>query len=217
MKNLIKTALIGVAVCSLLPEGKAGNFSVGPKVGTLGAGLEASYLVNPYFSLNGSVNGFKYNRKLHRDDVHYKGSLRMFTLGLTGNLHPFKNGFKVTLGAFYNLNQVKVSAAPSRNIHLSGRTYTPAQVGRINGKVDFNKFSPYLGIGYDSAFYSNSPWSFNCDAGVLYQGRAKARVSATGLSANNPQFLADLRKSVQKSADKFKFYPVLSLGVKYKF
>jgi hypothetical protein len=181
MKSIFKIILTNVILISFFSSAQAHNFAVSPKIGTLGAGVEASYQINSYFSLNTALNGFKLNKKLHKSDIHYNGHLRLLTLGLIANVHPFQNGFKLTGGAFYNLNRLDLSATPSRNVRVSGHTYSSQQLGRLSGNVEFNRLSPYFGLGYDSAFYGDNAWSMNVEVGVLYQGHAKVNIAANGL------------------------------------
>jgi hypothetical protein len=55
----------------------------------------------------------------------------------------------------------------------------------------------------------------------MYSGKAKIKVSATGLVANDQKVINDLNRDANKSLDKvkkyLKFFPVVSIGLKYNF
>ena len=54
----------------------------------------------------------------------------------------------------------------------------------------------------------------------MFQGVPGVSLTADGTMSGNPAFQADLAKEeadVQDEADKFQFYPVLSIGISYQF
>ena len=220
MKNIL-SKIFTISILTLISvSSHANTFAVGPKVGTLGLGLEGSMKINEYCNIAAGVNGFHISKHTDDGQIKYNGSLRMLTAGVTVNAHPFQNGFKVSAGGFYNGNKLDISATPSKNTTINGHNYTPAQIGKVNGSLDFKKVSPYLGIGYDSAFYSSNPWSFNCEAGVLFQGKPRAKInSITGYLQNDRQAIQDLAQDAAKGANKsyIRYYPVVSVGFKYSF
>jgi len=84
-----------------------------------------------------------------------------------------------------------------------------------------NNIAPIVSIGYDSSFISDSSWSFNAEAGVMYSGKSKIKVSATGDLANDRDAMNNLNRDANKSLDKvkkyLKFFPIVSIGLKYNF
>lgn len=196
------------------------NVAVGPKIGTLGAGVEAVVGSGETFNLRIGANAWRYSREIHKDSVKWSGKLNLRTAGIFADYHPFENGFRISAGPVLNYNSLNVSVTPSQNITINGHTYTPTQVGQATGKLKFNKVSPYLGIGYESAFTNDSCLSMNVEAGVLLQGKAKGTFSATGSLANTQsQLLNDLKSNAEKAANKalIRYYPVISIGFKYRF
>lgn len=195
------------------------NFAIGPKIGTLGAGVEAVVGSGEAFNLRINANGWRYSREIHKDTVKWNGKLNLKTAGIFADYHPFENGFRISAGPLLNYNSLNISAAPNQNLTINGHTYTPTQIGKATGKLKFKKVSPYLGIGYESAFTNNSCLSMNVEAGVLFQGKAKGTFSATGSSATQSQFLNDLKSNAEKAANKdfIRYYPVISIGFKYRF
>ena len=140
---------------------------------------------------------------------------------LLADLFPFGNNFRISAGLMLNENEVTMTGKPTnRTYTIGGITYPAALVGSLTGTVDFNTVAPYAGIGYGGAFSDNSNWSFFCDLGVLYQGSPNLSYTADGALSGNPIFEASLekeRKELEDDMSKYEYYPVLSLGVTYKF
>lgn len=180
---------------------------------------EASYRINPYFSFTGSVNGFRITAGINDRIVDLNGKLRLLTAGGSLGIHPFKNNFKFLAGVFYNGNQFELTSMLKRNVTLRGITFTPDQIGSSNLTVHFNRVSPYLGIGFDSAFYCESPWSLFGELGILFQGSPTAKFKRTGGVRTFPLVQEFIRQRAKHAADKFlfRYYPVISIGVKYSF
>lgn len=215
MKIFKKTALISCLSLLLLNHVSADPVSFGAKVGTLGLGVESSYRIDPLLSVTGSVNGFQFTASPHDRDVNFDGKLRLLTAGGSVGIHPFKNGFKILAGVFYDGNQFNLSTMLRHNVTIDRRTFTPEQVGKPGLIIHFNRVSPYLGIGFDSAFCAESSWSLTGELGVLFQGSPKVKLKAH----TYPEVEAYIKHKAKHAADKFllKYFPVLSIGAKYSF
>jgi hypothetical protein len=92
-------------------------------------------------------------------------------------------------------------------------------VGKPKLTIHFNRVSPYLGIGFDSAFCADSSWSLTGELGVLFQGSPKVKFKGTGETKIHPHVQTYIKQKAKHAADKFllKYYPVLSIGAKYSF
>lgn len=216
-----RSLAVALAACALMVSGAASaqQSSVGVSAGTTGLGLEFGYDFNDAFGLRANGNWFRMSKDVESDGVSYDGKLKLFSLGLLGDFYPFDSGFRVTGGAYYNKNRVNLTATPSGNVEIGGTTYTPAQVGSLSGEVDFNKFTPYAGIGYTSN-RGNPGLSFVADAGVMFQGRPDVTLAGSGAITSTPGFQADLereRAEIAHDIRMFRFYPAIRLGVAYRF
>lgn len=219
MKIIKRIPLLPCLSLLLLSHASADPVSFGAKVGTLGLGVESSYRIDPLFSVIGSVNGFQLTATPNDRDINLDGKLRLLTAGASLGIHPFKNGFKVLAGVFYDGNQFNLSSQLRHNVTIEGRTFTPEQVGKPGLIIHFNRVSPYLGIGFDSAFCAESSWSLTGELGVLFQGSPKVKLKGARGAKTYPQVQAYIKHKAKHAADKFllKYYPVLSIGAKYSF
>ncbi len=216
LKILTILLIPAVFLFSALANAKA---AFGVKVGTLGIGPEADVEIIDNLNFRLGVNTFRYSRKFSHNNINWHGKLRLFTLAGLFDYHPFGNGLFLAVGPMYNGNKLRISASPTQNITINNAVYTASQLGTLSGEIKFRKIVPYVGVGYDAAFTSTSNFSFMAEVGVLFQGKVRADVSATGLYANNQKALADIKYDVEQATNKswVRFYPVVALGVKYRF
>lgn len=190
------------------------------QVGTLGPGLNIGYQFSPYFDLRANVNGLKYSRDETINDVKYDADLKLLTAGLLADYYPFQNGFRLTAGAYYNGNKLSGTGHATKDYYgIDINDY-----GYEKASVDYKKFAPYVGFGYQTNDESSN-WMFTADLGVMYQGKAKVQNSTvcyngavcTLLKDQIDRENAEQRSEIQDKADKLKWYPVASIGIGYRF
>ncbi len=225
MKKVILGVCASITIASCLNASMFNTNEISLKAGTLGAGLEYSTDINSHFGLRAGINAYDANKSFTKSDLTYDASVDLRTYSLIADYFPFENGFKLSGGAMYNGNKASVIANSNGATYTLGdTTYTSAEVGSVKGNIDFNKIAPYLGLGYDSAKTKKSGFSFSAEAGALFQGSPKASLEAEygstvsdaqkvlindNLKAEEAQLNSDLRS--------FKIYPVVSIGIGYKF
>jgi hypothetical protein len=198
--------------------------ALGLKGGSLGIGADLTFPLVPD-QLNARVNGnyFSYSTDQTYSNVDYDAKLKLNSLGVLIDWHAFSGKFRFSAGAYHNANKVTVNGKPSAGstYDFNGSTYTSAQVGSLRGSADFNKFSPYLGIGGGNALAKNSRWTFVWDLGVLFSGAPKLGLSSTGGTlSSDPTFQANFeseRRSAEDDANVANVWPVFAFGVAYKF
>ena len=104
---------------------------------------------------------------------------------------------------------------------IGDRTFTVAEVGTLTGDLGFNEVAPYAGIGWGNAVSKDGRWAFMVDVGVLFQGRPDVALASTGGTlSDDPLRTDELRREEANLEDDlglFRFYPVISLGIAYRF
>ena len=225
--NITKVASILAVSALLSTTAYAGNddsmIALGAKIGTAGVGIEGRAPIADNLYGRFGVNYLHYNHSLDNGALNYKGKLTLLTVPLMLDYHPFDNsGFRVSAGIAYNGNKITATAKPNKTVTLYGEEYDPEDLGTVKSKLTLgSKIAPIVSIGYDSSFTSDSSWSFNAEAGVMYSGKSKIKVSATGDLANDRDAMNNLNRDANKSLDKvkkyLKFFPIVSIGLKYNF
>ncbi|MHA1540194.1 MAG: hypothetical protein ACTSXQ_06945 [Alphaproteobacteria bacterium] len=211
-----------LSVCSLFlglsSSAQAANVAVGVNAGSLGYGAEVSTQLLDGLAMRLGGNYFSYSEEEVMDGIAYDMEATLQTAGLIFDWHPLANGWRLSFGAKYNGNEMEATATPTTNKDIGNNNFTPAQIGTLTAKVTFDEFAPYVGLGYDNAFYSESKWSFWGDFGVMYQGDPKLELTATGsIATTNEAELEQEEKDAQDDLSEFNMYPVIAAGVTYRF
>ncbi len=194
---------------------------VGMTVGTLGAGPEVGMVIVPnQYDARLSASFFSYSYNKTSSNVTYTGNLQLQNIALMGDWHPFAGSFRLTGGVMYNGNNAGLTAQPAANgtYTFNGNTYTSAQVGSAAAKVNFNALAPYLGLGWgdDSA---TAGFHFTSDIGLMYQGAPNVTLTVTN-PTNNAQLASDVQAAqskLQSDLNSLQIYPVVRVGVNYRF
>ena len=187
------------------------------KAGTLGAGVEVSKGFSEKFSAGLGFNSYNYKTTDTTSGINYNYEFDLQTISLLTNYHPFRGVFRVTAGVMYNSNELKLTGKPSSGAiyEINGKTYTDTQVGTLSGKLTFNKTAPYFGLGWGNR--PGGKLGISADVGALYQGAPKLALSASGNVAGLSADVEQERKNAEADLSNLKWYPVLSLGLYFRF
>jgi len=225
MKAMFWAALVA-AVPVLAPPASAqdrsasnsGHVSLGVTGGTLGVGPEVGYRVNRTIGVRANATFLSFSHTVKSNDVRYDGTANLKSGGAMIDIYPFGGGFRLSAGARANGNSGRIHATPMRDTRIGGINFTPAQIGTIDGDADTKDFAPQLTLGYGGTLRRGL--SLSIEAGALFQGAVQIRdYRANGSLSNNALFIAQLdqeRLKVQDTLDKYKVYPILQLGLKYR-
>ena len=224
MKKTLKMSLLSAIVLSGIGmsnvyAASASDVSVGLQVGTLGVGVIAEMYIAKDIDARIGVNGYNYNYNTTSNGVAYSGHLKLQNAEFLADWHPWSGDFRLTGGLLYNNNKFNLTGNPSSGSYtFNGNTYTAAQVGSVNANIEFNQVAPYVGFGWGDNSQS-AGIHFTSDIGVAYQGSPKATITATG-AANDAQLASDVQAAqskLQSDLNNFRWYPVVELGLIYRF
>lgn len=176
--------------------------ALGAKIGSQGVGIEGRTPISRNIFVRLGVNYFTYDNNSNNSKIN----LTLLSVPLMLDVHPFDNsGFKLSAGIAYNGNKVKATTTRVGN-----------KVGLVTGRLKWdNEFAGIASIGYDGSFHSGSPWSFNCEAGIMYTGDPKIAISTT--FDDNGKLQETMERNLNRQKKYLRLYPVLSLGFKYAF
>ena len=216
-----------VAVVLLLSAGSAmaqssePGIAVGATAGTTGLGVEVQVKVGPIFTLRGSIDRLTHSADESYDGVDYNADLAFDTIGGFIDMHPMANGLLISGGAYMGDRDIDLAATPTGPVEIGGQTYTPSQVGTLNGAVKLRDVAPFVGIGWDDTFYRRGRWGFRAVAGVAWSVEPEVALTSTGGSlSNDPAFQARLRDESQRITEEtegYGLFPVVQVGLNYKF
>jgi hypothetical protein len=207
--------VLGLACSCLAGAAEANDLAITAKLGSLGMGVEGIFGLTDQFNARLGLNRFDFDRTDNISDVKYNLDLKLKTVSLLADWHPFGSAFRFTAGLMSNGNELTgVSSSDSLTI---GDNFYPG-IG-LNAKLDFDTTAPYLGIGWGNALAANKGWGFNVDLGVLYQGSGNVTLTPTGANASlvNPSDVTLEEQRFENDIKNYKYYQVFSFGVSYKF
>ncbi|WP_246860586.1 hypothetical protein [Noviherbaspirillum sp. UKPF54] len=225
MKNI--ALALGLAGLASLFAASTASAEVGvtADLGSTGIGAHISVPVQPKLNARFGINALNYNYSTNANNVDYDFKLKLQTFDALLDWFPGDTQFRISGGVVYNGNKIDAVGMPNAigSYTINGNTYTAANAGVINGKIDFRKVAPYLGIGWGNALAKDKGWGFSADLGVLFQGSPNTTLTNTGCTApaaQCDQLATDVAAEQSKLADKassFNAYPVVRVGVSYKF
>ena len=210
-------------VVALAASGAATAQGVGLRVGTLGPGGDIGWGIAPTLSARLGYTDFNYDSAVRPGDARYDDGLRLSNFSGLLDWSP-AGPFRLTAGLVGTRNRVNPGALPSGGGYtLNGHTYQLDEVGSMSGMVEpGNQLAPYLGIGYGKV--AGAGVNFYFDLGVVFQGSPRTSLSATcgaALSASQcAQLQSDVaaeRYSLERSQDRFRYYPVGQIGITVGF
>lgn len=217
--NVLVSTLAAMMIAGVSPAlaQSNDNLAVGVQGSTAGFGPEIAYSVSPTITLRGVGNYLAFDYDQTVDGINYDLGLDLMSAGGFLDYHPMRNGFHVSLGALYNGNEADLTATAGPGATVGGFTVPGGQTASLRGDLEFSSsIAPYLGVGYDTTFTSRNNWSLVMRAGVLYQGDPEVTLTdSTGtVPAGN---LASEANQIEDDLDLLRFYPVVSVGVTYRF
>lgn len=222
--------------------GEAGSTSgLALRAGTGGLVLDYSYGLGSAVDLRVGYAFGSFSGTVEEDDIDYDGDVEFGALQAMLDYRPFGGGFRVSAGAYSSAPEIDlVTRGDNEQYQIGNSEYTAT--GRLDGEVDLGSFAPYVGIGWGGTT-AGTGWGLSFDAGVMFadapavslaaQGRAcnSTLVSCdpdgfTGFDVNDPDdpraatFRNELeqeRANLEEEIEDLRYWPVVSLGLHYRF
>ena len=206
---------------SAMAQSSEPGVAVGATAGTSGVGLDVQVKLGPIFTLRGSLDRLSWGADQRYDGIDYNGDLTFDTVGGFIDMHPLANGFLISGGAYVGDRNIALAATPTGPVEIGGQTWTPGQVGTLNGAIKLSGVAPFVGLGWDDTFYRSGRWGFRAVAGVAWSDAPEVVLTSTGGSlSNDPTFQARLRdesQAITDEAEGYGLFPIIQVGLNYKF
>lgn len=220
-KNKIMLSILAGVWAMFASPASIADTSIGLRAGTLGGGIELAHAFTETLGVRVGANGLSYSTTDTYKSIDYDAKLQLATGQLLFDWFAFSNNFRLSAGAMYNGNKLTLDGKPSPGgtFTINGQTFNSTEIGSLNGKVDFRKVAPYLGLGYGRPM--GKGLLLTADVGVLFQGSPRSTLTATcAATVNCAQIQSDVAAEQAKLDDtmrKYQYYPVLSIGLAYVF
>jgi hypothetical protein len=143
--------------------------------------------------------------------------------------YVFNGGFRLSAGMVGNGTKLDVTGKPNANggYTINNNIYSSGDVASLNGQLKFgNSVSPYVGLGWGKSVGTQQHLHFLVDLGAIYGGTPNVTLTAVcgpGAPAGSAlctQLQSDVlveKTKLQNDVTVVKWYPVLDLGLAYRF
>lgn len=183
------------------------------EAGTTGLGGTLAWRFHRNLGLRGGMHYFDYSRQDTIEDVTYDAKLRLQSEPFTLDIYPWsKKSFRISAGILVNQNELTGDSDGAFSIN--GTAYANE---RLSFKATQNDICPYLGIGGNFFYFDQARrWSLGGDLGIAYTGSPEIILSnpTGGVPAAD---LDRARQDIDDEVRDFKFWPVIKLGVTFRF
>lgn len=233
LRQPLSLAILSAGLSLLPGVAGAGNLGIAGKVSSLGYGLEADYILSDAFSVRGQFNTFRYDDTFDEDGIDYEGELKLSSVGVLLDWHPFGGGFRISGGGFRVDNKITGKASGEGTYEIGDEEYTvnPGDDLSLSANMKLaDGFKPYLGLGWGHSPANRGGLLLSFDVGVLFQGSPEVKLRARGTAEDqfgtpvdvgtDPVVQAELRKeekNMEEDLKSFDLYPVVSFGVGWRF
>jgi hypothetical protein len=243
MPNLTRSLAILIDLTLLTAAGFAQSglsqeFGVGVKGSFLGGGVEAAALFSHRTNVRAGFNIIGYSRGFDKDGVDYAGHIGFKTVEAHYDIFPFAGSFHVSPGVLTYIGNpitAKASVPGGQSFTLGGQTYYSDAAAPVtgDGKIDFDRVAPMATVGFGNLIprKESKHFSLPVELGVAFQGTPKATLNLAGnvcaapgvacrSIASDPSAQANIlseQSKINNSMSFFKAYPIISVGMGYKF
>lgn len=215
------------------------RFAMEVDAGSLGIGIKAATPIADHFNLRAGVNLLGYSTTRMQNGITYDATLTMRSGEASLDWFPWRGRFHISPGVlFYNGNRIVANLTIPQNtvFTLDSTNYYSDPRDPLTGSatITFPMAAPELTIGLGNMIprRPRQHWSIPFELGAAYFGTGSTQLSfqgsaCTALGGNNcmpvssfPRFQADLaaeKVTIQGYVKDARFYPIVRLGLSYKF
>ena len=213
---VLSLSLALVPVAAQAQQGVA----VGGGIGTTGVHIEGQVRVSDHFVFRGGYEALKVDHDQTLDDIRYSGEIDSGVFSVFWQYHPMASPLFVTGGALLGDRSLTMGAQPTAPVTVGSQTFTPSQIGRLEGRADLGDVAPVVALGWDNTFYGTG-LGVRLMAGVAVGREPDVTLASMGGSlSSDPTLQAELREEESNLEDAIRdlrFYPVAQLALTYRF
>jgi hypothetical protein len=212
------------------------SFAIGLSGGAGGVGVQVATPLATKINLRGGFSFLNYNPTIVEDGIPIDGAIKFRSVFAGVDLYPFHNTFHITPGfTLFNGNKaVATTNIPGgSNFEINDTNYWSDAADPVHGSFDVSfghRYAPSLTVGFGNMLRRESHWSIPVDFGFQYIGTPKFTLQMQGsvcdpadgcttiASDQDTQTnLAQEQVDINKDIAPLRFYPILTIGVAYRF
>lgn len=220
------------------PTSDAVGVTFDVNVGTQGLGMSVGYEFNKYLKMRVRGAYLSANYSDTWSDVDGEIEFDGNNAGVIFDYHPFGGVFHLSAGL--NFSKMTLTARGSMVHNYEGRHElggyifeVESNTAELEGEYDWNDVQPYIGIGWSTDGDGDSSLYFTCDIGINFIGSGKFNITSMrgigSVTGSNGEELGHVTQQIAedalreegkhffKIADEIVVYPVIQLGMGYRF
>lgn len=190
------------------------------QVGTEGVGIGYGHVLGSMFNVRGEFNGFALSHNFSAGGLDYDATLSFYHAGLYADFFPAPSvlPFRLTAGVLIGRDGVDGTAqAMSGTYTINGQPYSSLGE-QIHANVHYPTVRPYLGIGFGHSPNAKKGWGMFFDAGVAYgQPHVDFNVPAAIVAEAGQANVDAEEQQLRNDVERYRFYPIVKIGVTYRF
>jgi len=213
---------------------------LGVSVGSTGIGADYRFGLGRYLDLRAGYQFGRYQHSIDQGNNRYDGTLKIHAGTLMADLKPFAGGFRISGGFYTGSPALKLKASGLQQYKFGSAVYNGDL--KIDGDINLGSSAPYAGIGWGGTTNGRG-FGMTADIGVLFTRSPDVSLNATGtacdastlsscnpngldgfsVTSNDPRALAFQQARVKEIAKieddskNYKYWPVINLGLVYRF
>lgn len=194
-------------------EALSSSFSLQPSIGTLGAGADLSWRYDDRFAMRMSAAVYPFENSIKLQGIKYKPDNSSYSIGLLGDIFPFENGMRFTVGAYY----FRLKAEITTSIDAINPLYEDL-INQSKGTAVWQRIAPYAGIGWQGE-KKERPLGWHVSLGALYMGKANVSFQLPDVPIPK-RYISRIEREKDSIRDKvhdYTWYPVLTAGFTWRF
>jgi hypothetical protein len=191
--------------------------------GTQGLGIGAALSIGSAFGIHADFNAITFRHDFKSGGIRYQDDVHLRQGGIYGDFFPWRGrGFRLTAGVRFNDNSLIGTSVPTNGTYtFKGKVYPAFSGEYATAEIRYPLVMPYLGIGFGHVPLARG-FGVVADLGVAYGIPKVTYTLSPALTRRaGPQMSQDIantgRQELQSKASPYRWYPVLQLGISYKF
>jgi hypothetical protein len=211
-----------VALALLLAAAGAQAREVYGDIGSEGAGVGFAQPIGSRDNIRVEVHGFKLSRSFSAGNVQYDGHARIAHAGIYGDFFPAPTviPFRLTAGVLLGSDEIDATATSLTGfgVRLPPGVNRSSLTQSIHATARFPAVRPYIGLGFGHTPVAKKGFSAFFDAGVAYGRPHFSYDVPTEVTAfAGPKAVREEEQQLEDKLEKLRFYPVIKLGLTYRF
>jgi hypothetical protein len=113
-----------------------------------------------------------------------------------------------------------------QTLTFDGASMATKDLATLTARLRFREVAPYLGVGWGNKPKRNRKLLYSIDLGVMFIGKPRVDLALSGLLVNevNQYFPSELeayvseeKRKLEEELSHYRYYPVISIGLWYRF